>query len=216
MFTCGTGNFAHMDHDEPLSPAPSTPKGSSSKLKKHSNKNPYSARGLDKFSMVLAELETRREKIIAKTGAQGVAMIKFMCDNSKQDWVPIIVRPKENKAPGQAAELKKLPAPAEAKKVDEQQAISKKKVKEEKEEAWSLSFLRWRESYCWPLVIVLILLCLVMFGRVFAICCTSVWWYMAPSMMERCVKKKMVKRFGAKGIKELASPRASGNEKKLG
>ncbi|CAD6217441.1 unnamed protein product [Miscanthus lutarioriparius] len=26
----------------------------------------------------------------------------------------------------------------------------------------------------------LLLLCLVVFGRVFAICCTSIWWYLLP------------------------------------
>lgn len=223
MFTCGAGNFAHVDHEGPPPPPPSPPP----KGKRHHSKNPYATRGLDKFSMVLAELETRREKIIAKAGAQGVEIIQFACDNS-QDWVPIVVRPREGKG---------VPQPPTEEASEEAVKIKDEKKKKEEEVAVVLKKplvglkLRWRYECYWHAVVVLmlILVCLVMFGRVFAICCTSICWYAMPAIKERIVVKKETKRrpsdkrlgknlvvqsHGKKNVQELASPKAHGNGKK--
>ncbi|XP_038976395.1 uncharacterized protein LOC120107257 [Phoenix dactylifera] len=89
---CGTGSFKRID-GEPGAPgsAPGSPRGS----KRKGNKNPYSTRGLDKFSTVLAELEARRKKIMAKVGTEGVSMVRFVYSNS-EDWIPIIVKLRED------------------------------------------------------------------------------------------------------------------------
>ncbi|XP_010942772.1 uncharacterized protein [Elaeis guineensis] len=260
---CGTGSFKRID-EEPRAPgsAPGSPKGS----KKKANKNPYSTRGLDKFSTVLAELEARREKIMAKVGRDGVSMVRFMYSNS-QDWVPIIVKLREDAKQEKtkrddAKKLKPLPLPPSqpTSEVGEESSAplvrsrDGKEVVKEAEPAterkvkkcftWGakegeVGFWRWRPSYYWPLVIVLILVCLVMFGRVFAICCTSIWWYLVPTMrrgsgnVRRSMKKKDYgrrlsdKRLGTSfgvapssqaknvgGAQEMSSPRAYRNGKR--
>lgn len=248
---CGTGSFKRIDEDPWLpTSAPGSPKGS----KRKANKNPYSTRGLDKFSTVLAELEARREKIMAKAGTQGVSMVRFMYSDS-QHWIPIIVKlredaKEENTKPADAKKPKHLELPpsqnnsevvkdlaapvgsADAKEVAERK--TKKCFSWGEVVPW-----RWRPSYYWPLAMVLILVCLVMFGRVFAICCTSIWWYLVPTLKggsgnaRRSMKKKDCRRmptdkrlgrslgvapsFQAKkvgGVQEISSPRVHGNGKR--
>ncbi|EHA8591252.1 hypothetical protein COCNU_scaffold039050G000020 [Cocos nucifera] len=257
---CGTGSFKRID--EKPSSAPGSPKGS----KKKANKNPYSTRGLDKFSTVLAELEAKREKIMAKVGTDGVAMVRFMYSNS-QDWIPIIVKLREDAKEEKtklddAKKPKPLPLPpsqptSEVVKEGPASPVGSRDGKEVVKEAepaterkvtkkcftWGVKegevgFWRWRPSYYWPLVMVLILACLVMFGRVFAICCTSIWWYLVPTMkrgsgkVRRSMKKDYGRRLSDKrlggnlgvapssqaknvgGVQEIASPRAHRNGKK--
>ncbi|ONK59882.1 uncharacterized protein A4U43_C08F11930 [Asparagus officinalis] len=168
--------------------------------KRKQNKNPYSSRGLEKFSMVLKELESRREKIIARTGSQGVALIRFVYDNS-QEWIPIVVRPKETIMD----EMKKLPPPPPP-------PMQEKVGKKERRKGGLLKAMRVRDAYFWPLVMVLILVCLVIFGRVFAICCTCIWWYLMPTMKERCgnIKRKETGRRRSCDKKlVVTSPRAA-------
>lgn len=205
MFTCGASSFSTIDDDKAVVDHP-PPKAKSSKKSK--NENPYSARGLDKFTMVLAELETKREKIMAKTGTQDVAMIRFMYNNS-QDWVPIVIKPKEKDMNLMIQERKVNNDKDESKTTRKEIDLKKKTAKVEKKVndknvKWD-EWLKWRGSYNWLLVMVLILVCLVMFGRVFAICCVSIWWYAAPTMKERSIKKKeYVRRLSDK---RLGSPR---------
>ena len=49
-------------------------------------------------------------------------------------------------------------------------------VKEEKRGSEASRYLFWSTR----VVLALILLCLAMFGRTFAICCTIMWWYFMP------------------------------------
>ncbi|KAG1366929.1 hypothetical protein COCNU_13G007190 [Cocos nucifera] len=252
---CGTASFKRIDEDPWLpTSAPGSPKGS----KRKANKNPYSTRGLDKFSTVLAELEARREKIVAKAGTQGVSMVRFMYSNS-QEWIPIIVKlredqkeektkPADGKKPKQ---LEVLPSQPNSEVVKESAplvgSVDAKEVAERKTKkcfSWGVKEgevvpWRWRPSYYWPLVMVLILVGLVMFGRVFAICCTSIWWYLVPTLKgesgnaRRSMKKKdyrsmptdkrlgrslgVAPSFQAKkvgGVQEISSPRVHGNGKR--
>ncbi|KAJ0961426.1 hypothetical protein J5N97_000381 [Dioscorea zingiberensis] len=193
---CGTGSLSHVD-EEPC--APSTPKETKKK-----NKNPYSTRGLDKFSAVMAELEARKEKIMAKTGSKEAPMVRFMYNNSN-DWVPIIIKLRDDKKE-QLAEPKKkpvmpvLPESPRQEKTEIVAAPEKSKVEKKPcnlvvSEGEGCSWWRWRPSYYWPVVMVLILSCLVVFGKTFAICCTSIWWYLVPSMqgsssVRRALKKR--------------------------
>jgi len=63
-----------------------------------------------------------------------------------------------------------------------------------------------RPSQYWPFVAVLLLVTLVMFGRVFAICCTSVWWYLVPILSggEEGQSAKTGKNLGKKASGKLA------------
>ncbi|XP_008811664.2 uncharacterized protein LOC103722767 [Phoenix dactylifera] len=245
---CGTGSFKRIDEDPWLpTSAPGSPKGS----KRKANKNPYSTRGLDKFSTVLAELEARREKIMAKAGTQGVSMVRFMYSNS-QDWIPIIVKLREDakeekRKPQNNSDVVKESAPligsVDAKEVAKAvESISERETK--KYFSWGVKegeVVPWRSrpSFYWPLVIVLLLICLVMFGRVFAICCTAIVWYLLPTIeggsgnARRSMKKKDYgrrptdKRLGSSlgvapssqakkvgGVQEISSPRVHGNGKR--
>ncbi|GMI78478.1 hypothetical protein HRI_001517100 [Hibiscus trionum] len=64
-----------------------------SKGLKRDDKNPYSDRGLDKFSALLAELEEKKQKIYSQ---QGMPLVLFTYKNST-DIVPIVIRLKDDK-----------------------------------------------------------------------------------------------------------------------
>ncbi|KAJ0973690.1 hypothetical protein J5N97_015655 [Dioscorea zingiberensis] len=173
---CGTGSFSHIDEDEV-------------QLKKkqlaNNNINPYSNRGLDKFSAVLAELDARREKIMAK--AKDVSMVRFMYNDS-HEWVPIIVKLRDDHHQNQQQQQppkvpKEHAKPPEMKEEKMMMIMEKKKSFELRTSTWGIT------CYYWSVVMVLIMVCLFMFGRVFAICCTSIWWYLVPSL-QTCRNKK--------------------------
>nr|CAD1832422.1 unnamed protein product [Ananas comosus var. bracteatus] len=146
-----------------LSASSASPKGP----KRKAGKNPYSGRGLDKFSSVLSELEARREKIMASARPQSVALVRFMHSNS-HDWVPIVVRlrdppTKENQHPAStnvrlAADsqppARQLPeAPKEARGATAQKAVKKSF-------SWGSDNNRnnnKRRGYNWVVVMVIIL-----------------------------------------------------------
>ncbi|PQP95556.1 uncharacterized protein Pyn_29941 [Prunus yedoensis var. nudiflora] len=96
-FSCG---FFHPEdvHDEPISSSPcSTPRRSSRRSSKDS-KNPYSSRGLDKFSALLADLEEKRQKIYAETPPQDISFVRFVFKDSNDDVpVPIVIKVKDKK-----------------------------------------------------------------------------------------------------------------------
>ncbi|KAK8944041.1 hypothetical protein KSP40_PGU011585 [Platanthera guangdongensis] len=181
---CGTSALHQMDADSPR--APSKP------AKKHhhssSSKNPYSSRGLDKFSSVLTDLESRKKKIMESSSSQGVSMVRFMYSDSR-DWIPVIVRLRDdsttrsngtknsnvNKKPVLVNELSPPAPPLLTKVEDIAEPLPEKKKKKRKvveERRW----WRRRPSYYMPVAMTLILLCFVISGRAFAICCLSAFW----------------------------------------
>ncbi|PKA49815.1 hypothetical protein AXF42_Ash004357 [Apostasia shenzhenica] len=259
---CGTSSFHSVDDDSPApASGPSTPKASRNKKSSSSSKNPYSSRGLDKFTSVLSELEARREKIMARTGSQGVAMVRFMYSNS-QDWIPIVVRMREEEGdkkpakgkdpPAQPAALQQPPKvevePADPKPPAAPAAPPPAPMKVMKKSfSWGGTgegmnrgeWWRWRPEYYMPAAAVLTLLSLVIFGRMFAICCMSIWWYLMPTLngngwgdnKRRSWKRKeyarrmgdkrlpapavgggaaQARKIGGGGLHELGSPRAQG------
>ncbi|XP_015695057.1 uncharacterized protein LOC107304624 [Oryza brachyantha] len=207
MMFCGTGSFKDVDK----AAAPEAVK----KKKQAGGKkeNPYASRGLDKFSTVLSELESRREKILRRVGSGageggggGHVMVRFVQSEGK-GWVPVIVKlpPEEQEQqrraggkkrkqaasptssqsstpptsePSSPREDVKVPAPAPAAGAV---APVRRKAAAVAGERWSWSWGKnVRPRHYMPFVAVLLLASLVVFGRVFAICCTSVWWYLVP------------------------------------
>ncbi|WOL18608.1 hypothetical protein Cni_G27405 [Canna indica] len=176
---CGASSLKNIDDsDEPQSPA-------SPRSKKKASKNPYSTRGLDKYSTVLGELEHRRTKIMEKAGA-GVSTVKFVYSDSS-DWIPVVVRQRNQKEDDHTTtKTTKVSGP-----IKQQPAVISateeggKRLGTTEKKSWGCGFRevikgwKWR-SYYWGLVMVLALLCSVMFGRVFAICCVLIWWYLVP------------------------------------
>lgn len=194
--------------------------------------NPYSTRGLDKFAAVLAELEAKKKKIVAQLGSQhGEAWVRFAQSNSN-DWVPIVVKVKrpEDKKKAKLALPQTVPAscgkPPEKKLVGAGRGRKEVKIKSllwnTKQGGGGWLWLRWRPGYYWPVVFVLILVCVVLFGRPFAIVCTSIWWYMVPSLkgnganMRKSTKEYVKKISGNKLGGDHLIIRSTAQPRKLG
>ncbi|CAK7347419.1 unnamed protein product [Dovyalis caffra] len=223
------GRGSKLELDEPWNSPSSTPKKSSpsatpkrsspsatprkSRKSSKNSKNPYSSRGLDKFSALLAELEEKRQKIYSQIGSEDVPMVRFVYSSSN-DCVPVIVKVKDQKQDkpkvSSADNIKdkpitsnnevvdKLPieAPVEGKQVEQPRLETYKKT-EEKCYTWNMKLHRWRRPYYYmPVAIVLILLFLVFFGRSVAIFWTSLGWYIVPTLSSKkpTQKKEYVRK----------------------
>ncbi|OQU92308.1 LOW QUALITY PROTEIN: hypothetical protein SORBI_3001G326200 [Sorghum bicolor] len=217
---CGTGSFKHVDDDDPEDLGRNggrSPKDRDRERRKQhggGKANPYAERGLDRFSVVLSELETRRAKILRRVGssdtAGGLVLVRFV-QSSNGDWTPVVVKlpeqPPPSKKAGGAATKKPTRAAAAAAASTaapllrrppaavnspgpgsprEREGATAKVVGTSKSKvpARKASFSwgrRMRRPSCyWPSVIVLTLVSLAVFGRVFAICLASIWWYVLP------------------------------------
>ncbi|XP_038990691.1 uncharacterized protein LOC120113692 [Hibiscus syriacus] len=185
-FLCGA--FHHQEEEEEeegngiwsTSPARSPRK---SKRKKDT-KNPYSTRGLDQFSALLAELEEKRQKIYSQTGSQ--SLVRFVY-NKSNDCVPVVINLQDNNNPIMVKTKVQTPSESD-KNIDV-------KSKKRKKKRFSWKNLR-KPSYYIPVIVILILLFLMFVGRSVAILCTCVGWYIVPTIngegsnMRRSMKKK--------------------------
>ncbi|KAJ1253739.1 hypothetical protein BS78_K200700 [Paspalum vaginatum] len=205
---CGTGSFKHVDGEDPedLGCTGGSPKA----RRRHRGKaNPYAELGLDRFSVVLSELQTRRAKILRRVGSDtGLVFVRFVQSNG--DWTPVVVKlpevpskgagPKKPRAASTAGAAPPRPeahasygtppgpaSPREREGVKKATTSPNTKAKVPARRA-SFSWRRTmrRPSRYWPSVIVLTLVSLAVFGRVFAICLTSIWWYVLPTLGSRC------------------------------
>jgi hypothetical protein len=198
---CGVGSFKDVDKEGEDAGKPAAAKAKAKKGKD----NPYASRGLDKFSTVLSELEFRRERILRRAGPDvdaGHLMVRFVQSEGK-GWVPVVVKlPSEEEQAAADAKKKQSkkakptsrpatpPTEPASPKEDAAKHVApavkaampaKKKKAGGSGERWSWSSGKMvRPCHYWPLALVLLLLSLVVFGRVFAICCTTIWWYLLP------------------------------------
>ncbi|KAL6657691.1 hypothetical protein ACP70R_005471 [Stipagrostis hirtigluma subsp. patula] len=210
MVLCGTGSFKDVDKEaaDAAGGGGARPPAAAKKAGGKKGKgNPYATRGLDKFSTVLSELESRRERILRRVGPGDAEhlMVRFVQSEAK-GWVPIVVKlPPEQDATKREGEAKKskqqqaaaAPAtpptepgsPKEAEDAGAKHGVPAAKAaparnrKKAGGEGWPWSSAgrkAMRPLQYWPLAAALLLLSLVVFGRVFAICCTSIWWYLLP------------------------------------
>lgn len=196
---CGTGSFKQYVDEDPAARGIS---GVSPKARrKHGGgkANPYAARGLDKFSTVLSELESRRDKILRRVGSDtGLVMVRFVQSNG--GWDPIVVKlpdeqqlkdvasakkPKASTAAAPAQPAASSSTPPDTASPREGAASARAKAPARRAAAFSWGRMRRPECY-WLAVMVLTLVSLTVFGRVFAICCTSIWWYLVPTLSSGC------------------------------
>ncbi|KAJ8640755.1 hypothetical protein MRB53_017449 [Persea americana] len=188
------GNLSQVDDGRPWSP-----RSSSRRRSRRKEKNPYANRGLDQFKMVLADLQARKEKIMAQVGASDPFLVWFAQSNLR-DWEPIVIKlrePKQQKSDAIIGDnqplqqslvaVQKSPVGSSAtKEVAPTHAAGvpdgrmKKRFSRGVKNNFTVMNMR-RPSNYWPVVVILILLCLVMFGRSFAIMCTSICWYLVPT-----------------------------------
>ncbi|KAF8727841.1 hypothetical protein HU200_018405 [Digitaria exilis] len=209
---CGTGSFKHVVDEGPddlLGFAGGSPRGRRKHGHGANKVNPYAGRGLDRFSDVLSELEARRANILRRvvgsdadaSAAAGLVLVRFVQSNG--GWTPVIVKlPEAGPPPLLKGAAKKprasattmaappslpLPPASPASSPREREGGVKKAATIINRVPARRSSLSWgrrmrRPSRYWPAVIVLTLVSLAVFGRVFAICLTSVWWYVLPTL----------------------------------
>lgn len=215
LFVCGSCSFHHQEEEEKENNSfASLP----TKKSKKSNTNPYSTRGLDKFSELLADLEEKKQKIYSQLGTDGISIVRFVYSNSN-DCVPIVVKLKKVRKEDEDKDKDKhvsvtqtnskaveeiVQAPVALKEVQQPKLeLSNEKTENKKKSLpWNVKLDKWkRPSYYLPVIIILILLSLAVYGRSFAVICTSIGWYVLPILKDSsCTKnpapkKNYVRRF---------------------
>ncbi|KAL0325408.1 UNVERIFIED_CONTAM: hypothetical protein Sradi_5110100 [Sesamum radiatum] len=174
-----------------------------------SNKNPYADRGLDKFYALLADLDDKKQKIYTQMGSEDISFVRFVYTNDSDQVKPIIVKVKEKKqekssvnnnstmikqsqsnntattnqaAADHAADQEKVAAEGSPKEESGEKTRKKKRCLR-CNASFRLDNLRLQPWYYFPVVVLLILLFLAINGRSFAIMCTSIGWYLVPSIV---------------------------------
>ncbi|GFQ00900.1 hypothetical protein PHJA_002233900 [Phtheirospermum japonicum] len=202
MFICGSGSFSHLHEDETesySSPCP-TPKRSKRNTsfckiigKDNNNKNPYAKRGLDKFYALLADLDNKKQKIYTQKGAEDISFVRFVYTNDSNQVKPIVVKVKEKNQAGlikksfkkNSSNLNQVVASQSTAEVPKEEPNEKRRKKRRClrcNGSFKLDNLRQPYVY-FPVIVVLVLMFLAMYGRSFAILCTSIGWYMVPTII---------------------------------
>ncbi|XP_054799621.1 uncharacterized protein LOC129304026 [Prosopis cineraria] len=229
-FKCGA--FHHEEEDEACPRSSDSSTAKSKRGKKHGksskNNNPYSTRGLDKFSALLADLDERRQKIYSQADPHDISFVRFVYTETA-DFVPVVVKTK-NKDPRKhkSEELKARPAPVisepnennkpaiESCGAEESRRRSNAESDSRKAEKTRDPWNMWRRpSEYLPVVMILILVFLIVFGRSAATLCTCILWYIVPTLKESsklrksAKKKEHVRGMSEKKVEsdELGSPR---------
>ncbi|KAL9330647.1 hypothetical protein ACSQ67_000257 [Phaseolus vulgaris] len=187
-FVCGT---FHNEYDD--DPCLASPVSSPRKYKrKYSRSNPYSSRGLDKFSELLADLDEKRQKIYSQMNPHEISFVRFVY-SSTDDIVPVVVKVKKNNKDHkhQSQELKGVRARSIITDTEE-----RNQPKIEKNHRENFSWDLGKPHFYLPLVMVLILLLLVVFGRSATTLYTSVLWYVISTVK----KKDSVRELSEKKI----------------
>lgn len=184
MFSICICGSSHLQTDEDdiyvLSPS-STPKRSKKGTfyRGREIKNPYANRGLDKFSALLADLEGLKQKIYMGSSDE-ISFIRFAFSNSN-DVKPIVVRSKNKK---------QSTADKDEVEMNGVQETSGEEKRLSKSVSWKkmnyvMKWENWKKPrYYLPLAIILILVLLAVYGRKFAVMCTSIGWYVIPTIGE--------------------------------
>lgn len=214
-----------------------------SRRNKDINKNPYSNRGLDKFEALLADIDDKKRKIFTQKGSQYISFVRFVYSNSNDIKPVIVwlKDPRRNDKDHhkqnnlkdtkissiptlRASTLDHHPSSephrdgrnADLTKAKEaQQSIDMKITRVDQ---WKLNLKRkleewWIPSYNLPLFVMLVLVFLTLFGRSLAIICTSIAWYLIPTIdgtLENTTTrpKKMIKPHHSRKPSEISSPKA--------
>ncbi|KAL8096243.1 uncharacterized protein LOC141708444 [Apium graveolens] len=210
------GNFQDEEDDELsqlLRSCSSSTKKSSKNLRrghslssKSNSKNPYADRGLDKFTALLAELDSKRQQIYTQKGSEDISLLGFAYTNSS-DYKPIVVRvrdkkpiktpvlkPAEHSSDSQASnKTETSDHNSKQTRLETNHVHQNNKASAEKLKSYGLlsnikiEYLR-RPSYYVPVIIIFILLFLAIFGKSFAILCVSIGWYVIPNIKSDSAK----------------------------
>ncbi|OWM80598.1 hypothetical protein CDL15_Pgr006628 [Punica granatum] len=148
--------------------------------------NPYSSSGLDKFTLLLADLEERRQKIRSKHPE--VTLVWFVYASS-DDLVPIVVKAKsrnnqEETKRGDCARDRHVILTHRLEKAEDSSEATEEAIEAK---AGAKGSQKSRLLYVKPssyiaAVLILILISLAFFGRTVAILCSSAAWYAIPAL----------------------------------
>ncbi|XP_010511036.1 PREDICTED: uncharacterized protein LOC104787203 [Camelina sativa] len=168
---------------------------SSPKASRKANKNPYSNRGLDKFSELLSELDEKRQSIYSKKlDSGGPPLVRFVFTSSGE-CVPVVIRSsylqkKNNK------KKKDVVSPDHKVKTEEVNEVKTEEIKKNTEPETEqkpkqncvinekLKKIA-RPDRFFPMTVILVLVFLAFFGRSVAIMCTCIVWYLVPTIQEQ-------------------------------
>ncbi|XP_028796075.1 uncharacterized protein LOC114751582 [Neltuma alba] len=215
------GNFHQEEEDEAYWDSPR-------KSRKSRNKNPYSTRGLDQFSALLADLDRKRQEIYSQARPQDISFIRFVSSkSSSNDFVPIVIKAKGKDQKHKSEELKVRHVASNSQPILEEPAAvevpkQSKLGSNEKAEKKNFCCNVWsRPSFYLPVMLIMILGLLTVFGRSVATICTCILWYTATTVKDSSSSRKsiMKKKRYRRGLSEKAAasedtpPRKFGRQK---
>ncbi|XP_050892751.1 uncharacterized protein LOC127098257 [Lathyrus oleraceus] len=195
-FVCGT--FNPIDDDELFANPDSSPRRYK---RKNSKNNPYSTRGLDKFSALLSDLNDKRQKIYSQMNPHDISYIRFVHSN-KDDFVPIIVKVKNKSQEIKVVKARNLTNSS----TDQSSSVvtMEKRNQPKKRISMNVKKIEMDKPMLYlAFVVIMILLMLTVFGRTVTTIFTCVLWYANPTMKDGSLSSRtsMKKDFG-RGLSE--------------
>ncbi|KAK7310778.1 hypothetical protein RJT34_08495 [Clitoria ternatea] len=231
-FVCGTFHNNEYD-DEPCLASPGSSPRKHSKKRDSRINNPYSTRGLDKFSSLLEDLDEKRKRIYSQMNPHDISFVRFVYSNT-DDFVPVVVKVKNNK--DQKKHINKIQELGVVKAtrilahtsestdkssttIDQPSSTTeeKKQSKMESDKRVTKKSISWnvvmkkhdmgKPCFYLPLVMVLILLLLTVFGRSVSTLCICVLWYLISTLKDSSSlnanpRKSMKKKDYVRGLSE--------------
>ena len=178
------------------------------------SKNPYSNRGLDKFSALLSELDEKRQNIYAKrVDSDGPPLVRFVFKSSGE-CVPVMIKTKKGPK-------KKDDAQDDLVVKTESNTKEEKEIKPEAREHKQRCVLKEnlkkfsRPNHFLPVTAILVLTFLVFFGRSVSIMCTCIVWYLIPIIKEQSRKKGSTYKTKKKNKKKMNTENGASLNKKM-
>ncbi|KAI3763048.1 hypothetical protein L1987_53497 [Smallanthus sonchifolius] len=174
--------------------------------------NPYSNRGLEKFEALLADLDDKKRKIFTQKGSEYISLVRFVYSNSHVKPIIVRLKDprrhhdkdhhkQNNFKDRKSTSLPKLQGTSmleppgdvpngtmiETKEAQHAKRLIDKVTKKVSFDQWKPSLKRkleewWMPSYNLPLFVILVLVFLMFFGQSLAIICTSIAWYLIPTI----------------------------------
>ncbi|CAA7031108.1 unnamed protein product [Microthlaspi erraticum] len=151
------------------------------------SKNPFSDRGLEKFSALLSELDEKRQSIYSKRiDSDGLPLIRFVFKSSGE-CVPVMIKTKRVTKKKDAQDDFNFKVKTESKTEEEIEMKIRESGTEQKQSCVLHEKLEKisRPNHFLPVTAILVLIFLVFFGRTVSIMCTCIVWYLVPMIREQ-------------------------------
>nr|VDD08740.1 unnamed protein product [Brassica oleracea] len=159
----------------------------SPKKSRKASKNPYSNRGLEKFSELLSELDEKRQSIYSKKlDSSGPPLVRFVFTSSGE-CVPVVIKSSYLHKQKKTKDVAAAKVKTEVKETKTEETKKPEPETEEKQSCVLNENLKKiaRPNRFFPVTVILVLIFLVFFGRSVAIMCTCIAWYLVPTIKEQ-------------------------------